>query len=141
MKITDIMIWDWVYDTENEIPVQVNIKDFRLDGLRIMSFFEPIPLTPDILEKNGFVRREDLMDKMDDELPFIFDINEAQSIIVGWRDSYDDSLCDGVGGYWEEYWHISIDGDGNFEKTASQLYVHELQHALKMCGIDKEIVV
>lgn len=60
---------------------------------------EPIPLTSEILEKNGF------------------SIN-----------GLDIALFDRKGG-------------DDFVAASNLQYVHELQHALKFCGIDKEIVL
>ena len=69
MKSTDLMIGDWVYRPD----CYSKVKEIRengiigLDHLRgIISFEElkPIPLTPEILEKNGFVY--DSEDKQDE---------------------------------------------------------------------------
>ena len=71
---------------------------------------EPIPLTAEILEKNGFVVEPEYC--------------------------YDNPLqyCEIIDGLW-----ISISGEKYFEGKLE--YVHELQHALRLCGIDKEIVL
>ena len=72
----------------------------------------PIPLTPEILEKNGFK-----------------DMGFFGKLEIGpWR-----LICDSGNlavlheGREEEYINIPIS------------YVHQLQHALRLCGIDKEI--
>jgi hypothetical protein len=70
MRITDLMLGDWVYLTkDSRFPMQVeslgpdwcnldfdgNEGDvFEGDG-----YICPIPLTPDLLRSNGFVRLED----------------------------------------------------------------------------------
>ena len=71
---------------------------------------EPIPLTPEILEKNGFV--------------------------VESRDYHGNPLqyCALVDGLW-----IDISGENYFEGKLE--YVHQLQHALRLCGIEKEIIL
>ena len=72
------------------------------------SWIEPIPLTPEILEKNGFIKES--------------------------RDCFGESLqyCVLVDGLW-----IDISGENYFEGKLD--YVHQLQHALKNCEIEKEI--
>lgn len=78
---------------------------------------EPIPLTPEILEKNGFENRG------------------AQF------------FCDSIGMIW---WKDNIfmfskytrHEDLPTENVSINIgYVHELQHALRLCGIEKEIVL
>jgi hypothetical protein len=72
---------------------------------------EPIPLTPEILEKNGFRKEEDE------------DGNKRYSLIEG---STKFSL-----GYARSVfqWTFPID----------VRYVHKLQHLLRFCGVGKEI--
>ena len=77
-----------------------------------MDLIEPIPLTPEILEKNGFK-----------------DMGFFGKLEIGpWR-----LICDSSNlavlheGREEEYINIPIS------------YVHELQHALRLVGIEKEI--
>jgi hypothetical protein len=101
----------------------------------------PIPLTPEILEKNGFER--DDTDTVYNS--FIIDkigTNENYEIIIKWCDSYDNGAADAFNRVsWEEQWSLhamrnckSID----IEPTGC-IYVHELQHILKLLDIDKEI--
>jgi len=75
-----------------------------------ISKIEPIPLTPDILEKNGFV--------------------------VESRHCLGNPLqyCVLVDGLW-----IDITGENYFEGKLE--YAHQLQHALRLCGIEKEIIL
>lgn len=77
----------------------------------------PIPLTPEILEKNSTVRKE--LNRHDFEILF---------------DDYSDaSLVKCIGD--------SEHGYHDVEYICDVKYVHTLQHALKLCGIDKEIVL
>lgn len=74
---------------------------------------EPIPLTSEILEKNGF-------EKWDDGW-CIYD-QESTGIEVAWVGTI-----------------LKIEGQcGNLE-LPDVMYVHQLQHALRLCGIEKEI--
>ena len=134
MKANELMIGDWVL-AEGK-PVQVtNISVLGGDIIRVINPFmsydtmyasnivalskgakdinmiEPIPLTLEILEKNGWC-----LDEID-----------------GSYRHYDN-------GFW-------IGGrNAPFGIMVSNLYqdinyVHELQHLLKLCGINKEIVL
>lgn len=94
---------------------------------------EPIPLTPEILEKNGF-------EKVFDE-----DGTECYRYYNSAGDGYIKiSLYDGGDGDWsieiinyEKFDDNEIVYNNNF----IFLKVHQLQHALRLCGIEKEIVV
>jgi hypothetical protein len=77
--------------------------------------FEPIPLTPEILEKNGLTN---------DYHGSYFEEDEHISLEISSSE---------YGIYWTINFH-----EYNILKLE---YVHELQHALKLCGINKEIVV
>ena len=80
---------------------------------------EPIPLTPEILEKNGFVLKEKEMG--------MYGVNIAPHYT---RDDVPfEVFCDGVP------FAIWFKGPVNIE------YVHQLQHALRLCGIEKEIIL
>ena len=81
----------------------------------------PIPLTPEILEKNGFVKQA--------YDGWLISENNGRRLIE-YRTDYFDGLLRIV--YAEE----------PFSKISIKLkYVHQLQHALKVCGIDKEIEI
>ncbi len=104
MKAEDLMIGDWVVGGSEE-PFKIGIID--PDFLH-WNEIQPIPLTPEILEKNGFsenYREEDL--------------------------SYAQSCGDVIG--------IHIYGTNGLMEEMYFKYVHELQHALRLCGIEKEI--
>lgn len=88
---------------------------------------EPIPLTPEILEKNGFIR-DPLWHHCDKDLD-----NYSISVQLGYANRI-------------EYIKIAEKGKDNVipsERTKLYLthiyYVHQLQHALRLCGIEKEI--
>ena len=79
----------------------------------------PIPLTPEILEKNGFYH-ETNVGYIDDDYngrKIIYDFwNHNLKIIYNYKTMLD------------------------IEGWLDNIHVHELQHALKLCGIEKEIV-
>lgn len=120
LKATDLMVGDWLMF--NGKPCQVkglhNDDTVTLTGYRSMYYLidaEPIPLTPEILEKNGLVS---------DFLGGYFDEDEQMMLEIS-------STEEGV--YWTINYH---------EYDILKLkYVHELQHALRLCKIEKEIVI
>ena len=112
MKATDLMVGDWVsikpLSTYLYTRRKIKIQDFV--NLHKMDFV-PILLTPEILEKNGFW----VMKKVD---------NGAEEYIA--------YAIDGL------IFHYNRDNDYYFPNTPiSWKYVHELQHALRLCGLNE----
>lgn len=115
MKANELMIGDWVDIKATNSFIykrrKITANDL-IDSIHRECVY--IPLTAEILEKNGFVR---------------------SSVFVEWK--YERN---GICMIWKPFpWlQVSTDNaDVNFECE----YVHELQHALRLCGIDKEIVL
>lgn len=143
MKATDLMIGDWVsVYIEDDDPAQCgyvtckveNINDFGDIGAKCNDYreedVEPIPLTPEILAKNGFVYGYKQVDYEQ--------VDYRQRYITYYHIGLDFYL-DLYGG--EILLKIRQDCDFTFFGIISCKYVHELQHALKLCGIEKEIVL
>lgn len=88
-------------------------KDIRM--YEALEFAQPIPLTNEILEKNGFVKRK-----------ANFTPNWCRYVLT---DNFflEDRLKDAF--------HFNGSNILKFK------FVHELQHALKLCGIEKEIKI
>lgn len=78
---------------------------------------EPIPLTPEILEKNGFEP-----------------VKEGKFPTL--KNCYGDILFQ-LEDIKNEYIHDTL----YMFKNIPIFYVHELQHALRLCNLDKEIVL
>ncbi len=125
MKANELMIGDWVECTYWNPSKQLKVVEIRRimdDEIKIgvysddlvlifrQSEVKPIPLTPEILEKNGFV--------------------------VESRHCHGEPLqyCVITDGLW-----IDISGENFFEGELE--YVHELQHTLRLCEIEKEIIL
>lgn len=140
MKATDLMIGDWVKCTDPRCEGhQVDLIDHGneevgLDG-EIDNFENiiPIPLTPEIFEKSGFTLNEEE--------------NPIFTIRVYSLDADDVAVIQRPKGGWKFMYGKATDnqqnlffGDGTFVCMPIQ-YVHELQHALRLCGIDKEITL
>ena len=134
MNVNELMIGDWVrFKYTNHIAqvsgvssiegLKVLIKDEEVDWFSPNDIIEPIPLTPEILEKNGFEEGYGLSTHC---LNY-HNYKDHES-------DFDIYICDGIR-------EGSTCGElREFEFTAVR-YVHELQHALKFCGIEKEIVL
>ena len=139
MEAKDLMIGDWVQvpcliDNTENYNAWCQIKQLRDCDLDVIGFKElsydeicPIPLTPEILEKNGFTksapppgihaRCHNLDNKEEKYHLTIANYNKYKRLLLN-VDSVD-----------SECFNIRCD------------YVHELQHALRICGIEKEIVL
>lgn len=114
------MVGDWVLYGEK--PVRI----LQLSEGKDYKEIRPIPITPEILEKNGFKE---------------------------WEHGYMWKERIGIGGqtvsasspieiivYEGGHSFVSNPHDGK-EYQGSIDYIHELQHALRLCGIKKEIKI
>lgn len=140
MKENEIQISDWLYSiidridhTEKKlckvtgIRTDSNVPLIQCDDTDVwypLDSYEPIPLTPEILEKNGF---EDIGDDTYqlEEKPYWF-----------WVDFFNHQ-------YGCEYDTSTYEYEDDEHRL--KLYgipsVHELQHALRLCEIEKEIIL
>lgn len=138
MKANELMIGDWVNVTAAENIVRPDIlsilpkkgKVVGIDGdciyvdfveyLFMFGDIEPIPLTPEILEKNGFK-------KCDECEQWTLYKHSCYNILWSADEPYLEI--------------VSYNGDsGEFNRMGIS-FVHELQHALRLCGIEKEVVL
>ena len=124
MKSDELMLGDWVYVKDYPMrPTPTKIKPEHF--IRSLVVFEPIPLTPEILEKNGFKKQDGnvwLLYKYKDDEP-----TKGSLYYILW--DMDEN-------YLEINSFTSLTGDFN---RIGIRYIHELQHALKLCGIEKTI--
>lgn len=111
MKVNELMLGDWVLDTRTNIPLRVNPFMAEME----VPEWKPIPLTPDILKKNGLAN---------DPYGCHFEEDEYMELEISVEE-------EGI------YWTINYNEYGILKLK----YVHQLQHALKLCGIDKEIII
>ena len=93
MKATELMIGDWV---KSRTGMNVKIVGINHD---YPSVYEPIPLTAEILEKNGW-----------------------------WQDEIDGTYHNTMSVYGRKAPFSILDG-------VAINYVHELQQALRLCGL------
>ena len=120
MRIDELQIGDWVFDINNDIECQVDIKDFRNGGEYILDYYEPIPLTAEILEKNGFklISEEDKMYRLN--------LTEDESVAIT-----ADFKAD------EPYVHAR---NNCYNVSPRCFHVHQLQNALKAIGIYVDVI-
>ena len=137
MKATELMIGDWVYNTHNRQPEQVcEIREHMVmlayNDLYDYDEIEPIPLTKEILEQNGFKLREGCTSAWD------WHNGETSVHISG------NHTCP-IGQTLTIYVPGGTVGAAfSSHRAISDLKirgVHELQHALRHCDVDKEITI
>lgn len=130
LKVTDLMVGNWVICYHPSRPQSFERVSVGLlhtleqqkyghikEDSPLFRIVQPIPLAPEILEKNGFEG-----------------VKEGR--FPSLRNCYNDIIFQLEG----------IKEEGNCKilyifKNIAILYVHELQHALKLCRIDKEIII
>lgn len=136
MKATDLMVLDWVKFGADKLRI-AEIYDAGVYTMDVMATsnrgypledLEPIPLTSEILEQNGFV------------LVAVGDNGVATPKKN--RNRYEKWECRTM---WQRFnlfydrtckWYTL----NAFDNTIRNIrFVHELQHALRMCGAEKEI--
>lgn len=149
MKTGELMIGDWVYSSFSSHPCKIThiglFGDEYIEvgvtcvlGLKDIASLTPIPLTQEILEKNDFFlgytsNEEDAISQIGVECQEGYVYEEGcGSVKVIFPNESDGGVIE-----------LS---DQNFDRNmefyfVKTMYVHELQHALKLCGIDKEIVL
>lgn len=129
IKIGDLSVGDWLQDKNGKYAQILGIENWsdgyvlnvRINGVDIgcvpLLAAHPIPLTPKILEKNGF---EELKDK-------------------SWVGHNHHCHIQQHGSSW-----TLLANKRGFYRTIrfeSLVFVHELQHALRLAGVEKEIEV
>lgn len=133
MKIDELTIGDLVYSSFSDIPCKVqylelrecgygSVKTSNVDGIKDIASLYPIPLTPEIPEKNGFVEIND------DSKWYKMQLLEENDFV-------------GLEKLEDDYWMFGAVVFPNLINHLSIKYVHELQHALKLCRIDKELII
>ena len=156
MKANELMIGDWV-KTTSDWPERYQNKITRVRGLcdengqidcdltepngaYVWSddedSFEPIPLTAEILEKNG-LRKVTLDGEKGSKQDYYIDTH-----FVGYynMDALTRVHASPIVYDIKQKW-LFVDDKQICRIELMCPYVHTLQHALRLCGIDKEIVL
>ncbi len=145
MKATDLMVGDWMTYPVMHGRASGQIKTAWSDGVveigercwrEVDKEIQPIPITPEILEHNGFEEdiRTDAWGKP---------LTKARN----WK--LCEELDEGDFGYvfyislrlYKGEWLLRIETNHRQSFNGIISYIHELQHAFKLCGITKEIVL
>ncbi|MBR6931125.1 MAG: hypothetical protein IKH61_13005 [Bacteroidales bacterium] len=136
MRATDLMIGDWVYCHQPECKghridyIHEADEEVGADGeIYSIDDIDPIPLTPEILLKIGFCTSRK---------------NSMHGYYTG---KYNDSLfrCEYMKPTAQSGKVLGIQflGECGYVSKTFNLplpkYLHELQHAFKLCGIDNDI--
>ena len=133
IKISELSVGDWVKIKGTDKIVKIAQINGDLDEIRVfgykhfycfydLDYIEPIPLTPEILEKNGFVKKNYDNGKMwdwwcDNVLVRKFADEDIYRFIVAFNSKH--------------YTTMMVVGK----------HTHQLQHALRLAGVKKEIEV
>ena len=142
MKATDLMIGDWLRYSPKSISLNNNYGGpYRVEGISQDTIslgaknyrfvvsdkeIDPIPITPEILENNGFKYKTTDWDVVY-EGPHYGEYNLKKfHVLIGKKNITLASYYDYIG-------HGDVDAHG----FAYINYVHELQHALRLCGLDE----
>lgn len=130
MKVTNLMVGDWILI--NNIPHKIQAIDsidaeiraddelyyIGEDRYHSEDKIEGVPITPEILEKNGIRKRRD------------------EYAVFGWEGmkQWYVTLEDFKPQY--DFWFITS-SDRDLNISGQIRYVHQLQHALRICGLDE----
>ena len=122
MKVDEVMLGDIVSVSGRPIHVTLAVLNNWSDSI------EPILLTPEILKKNGFKYEKKNV---------VFPNRSWDEVAIEYM------YCEGLRCSFDIIHGYLIFNSNTDLKEIRMIvtYVHELQHALKLCGIDKEIVV
>ena len=120
MKANELMVDDWVYNKNINKPMQIYPTIFpqmfrRTPNANTEDYnIFPIPLTPEILKKNGFKEYDGI---------YRLDIAEGVFVNVDFKSK-------------EPF--VSVHNTC-YSAIPICWYLHQLQHALRLCGIEKTI--
>ena len=125
MKATELMIGDWVMvKVLSQIPNTYVLHTWTANDYSMDIQVKPIPLTPEILEKNGFERSVIIPSK------FYRNIDNEQLMFCSYGSCYNLGYV---------HWNESNDADIMHRLEVQQpiMYIHQMQHALRLFGLDQ----
>lgn len=131
MKANELMIEDWVYlNTDEGEKLSCKVREIFAHRLIVFNlkgavwsnedteeWFTPIPLTEEILEKNGIKKRGD------------------EYVVFGWDGAKQWSVALEDFKPHFDFWFITS-SDRDLNVRGKIRFVHELQHALRFCGLN-----
>ena len=139
LKVTDLMVGDWVichHPTRPKCLGKVSVGLLHTmqeqeyghikENSPLFRIIEPIPLTPEILKKNGFE-----VDKLITQYNLYTGIDNR--VLLRNDKEFINS---------NNKWCVHVDSNDYRSVANCELtYVHELQHLLRICKIDFEFTV
>ena len=144
MKANELTVGDWLYSVIDRydhivkkickvvgIRTDCDITLLQCDNTDVwysLKSYEPIPITPEILEKNGFVAKQ------------VYSYPYYVYEVKGDKFNFEIALPKGNKTTYKEPW-IYIYSTHVFVNHLPCVFVHQLQHALRLCGIEKEIIL
>lgn len=144
MKPNELMIGDWLWyqGRANAFPFRVEQLTKKKVGYHAvpcecwmhylrLSECQPIAVTSDALERNGFRKQDMANPRIEGQHQFAFWQNMSTSVCLWTRELHDDP---------KDGWMLRIDS-ASLSVTMAVRYIHQLQHALRLCGIEKEIAL
>lgn len=117
----------------NELLVSVD-GDPTLDRIDIDDELCGIPLTPEILEKNGFIYKDVAHNNF--RGVWVCNVGRRNNVFIQFTDKVAIEIHNELGRKDEKG---RADLVSFCRDWCEVLFVHELQHALRLCGIDKTI--
>lgn len=146
MKAKDLMIGDWVYIHHGgkathygkvTALLPFGAIESEIDGSHALSSsVEPIPITPEILEKNGFIYKDAAHNNF--RGVWVCNVGRCNNVFIQFTDKVAIEIHNELGRKDEKG---RADLVSFCRDWCEVLFVHELQHALRLCGIEKEIVL
>lgn len=125
MNATDLMIGDWVLMRGTPVQVRaIGVNTIRFSDMLItepLENIEPIPLTPEILEKNGFEPVGFHRVWSNEEIKGRIEVDCVRDVSL-------------------EFWYVTYSNFPNKGRVRAW-YVHELQHTLTNAEINRRIVL
>lgn len=138
MKANELMIGDYVSVKPSGMLIKIaavhhkkvayHTVAHKLSWVR-ESLLEPIPLTTEILENNGFVANKHVY-----PYPYYEYIDKEHKLKIGF------AFPQGNKTSYKDPW-IYIDSERVFVEHLPCVFVHQFQHAFRIFGIDKEKIV
>ena len=139
MNANELMLGDWVF-TRGQIEQVTSIYDGYICTEHYEDshdyYFEPIPITPEILEKNGFIYKDAAHNNF--RGVWVCNVGRCNNVFIQFTDKVAIEIHNELGRKDEKG---RADLVSFCRDWCEVLFVHELQHALRLCGIEKEIVL
>lgn len=137
MRAEELSVGNWVYSTFCKQPCKVtnigltehgycSVDVSTVIGLKDIASLTPIPLTAEILEKNGFEMADDTYTR-----PTVFYFSKDRRVQVS-------NLTNSGDGYW----CVHVDNE-DFETIGScdVQYVHGMQNFLRLCKYELDLKI